>query len=161
MSKTEVCPHCDADLSNNRTTGVEIWGVYDGVLFWRCPDCGGSWHRWTPNDRLRLYEAAEKYIGTPAKAEAALNAWAESMGLPSSIRTRVEIDPNVRTRHGSTFTGVRYVDGPVAIGDKVTVFESEADIEGWGTVTEIDKDKGLVYLRVDWASLRDREEGLA
>lgn len=27
--------------------GHEISGIYDGVLFWSCPFCGGAWHRWT------------------------------------------------------------------------------------------------------------------
>jgi|GEM_PF-6382920 len=25
--------------------------VYDGVLFWECPDCGGKWHRFTVASR--------------------------------------------------------------------------------------------------------------
>ena len=29
-----------------RTVMVEIPGVYDGGLFYRCPDCGRAWHRW-------------------------------------------------------------------------------------------------------------------
>lgn len=81
MAEPTCCPHCNADLDNSRTIGVEIWGVYDGVLFWRCPDCGGSWHRWSPDDWPRLYKAAEKYVGAPPKADDALKAWAESMGL--------------------------------------------------------------------------------
>lgn len=83
MSDLTHCPHCNADQRPGRTIGVEIWGVYDGVLFWRCPDCGGSWHRWSPDSWLRLYKAAEKYVGAPAKTDAALADWAESMGLES------------------------------------------------------------------------------
>lgn len=26
--------------------GVEIWGVYDGMLFYRCDRCNGVAHRW-------------------------------------------------------------------------------------------------------------------
>jgi hypothetical protein len=40
------CPHCDADLCNRETgppfkreLGVEISSLYDGTLFYRCPDC--------------------------------------------------------------------------------------------------------------------------
>lgn len=64
------CPHCGADLKGDpipeeyrhfygnathfrREIGVEVRGVYDGVLYWRCPDCGGSWHRWPEGSHLR------------------------------------------------------------------------------------------------------------
>ena len=30
----------------SRLVGVEVPGVYDGVLHWQCPDCGAAWHRW-------------------------------------------------------------------------------------------------------------------
>lgn len=73
--------------------------------------------------------------------------------------TRVEIDPNVRVRGNQTRTGLRYVHGPINVGDEVEVFESEADIEGRAWVADIDNDKGLVYLRVLWRSLKKRKEG--
>lgn len=44
----------------SRTIGVQVSAVYDGVLYWRCPDCGGSWHRWPEGHRLR--ERAQEYI---------------------------------------------------------------------------------------------------
>lgn len=68
MPELKACPHCNADLHNGRAIGVEIRGVYDGVLFWRCPDCGGSWHRWSPVNSLRLYERAVRYVRAPKKA---------------------------------------------------------------------------------------------
>jgi hypothetical protein len=43
-----------------RTICVEIRGVYDGGLFWQCPDCGGRWHRWPEGHYLR--ERAEQYV---------------------------------------------------------------------------------------------------
>jgi hypothetical protein len=61
----ETCPHCGTDQRGqpipgdpqgrrySRTLGVEIRGVYDGVLYWQCPDCGGTWHRWPEGDPLR------------------------------------------------------------------------------------------------------------
>jgi hypothetical protein len=72
------CPHCKADLRGERipqeyidkgyynaddpyyyrTIGVEVRGVYDGVLLWQCPDCGGRWHRWPEGHYLR--DRAEK-----------------------------------------------------------------------------------------------------
>jgi hypothetical protein len=71
------CPACDADLQGEeipqadrhyfgdathfqRRIGVEVSGVYDGVLFWKCPDCGHAWHRWPEGNCLRA--DAEQYI---------------------------------------------------------------------------------------------------
>lgn len=45
-----------------RTIGMEDSRVYDGVLFYQCPDCGGRWHRWTPEGWPRLFHAAEPYV---------------------------------------------------------------------------------------------------
>jgi hypothetical protein len=72
--------------------------------------------------------------------------------------SRVEIDPNVRVRGNQTFSGLDNVYGPIAVGQAVQVFESEADIVGDGWVTDIDTKKNLVYLRVMWSSLRDRKK---
>lgn len=41
-----------------RQIGVEVSGVYDGVLYWMCPDCGGRWHRGID----ALHGAAEPYV---------------------------------------------------------------------------------------------------
>lgn len=60
----ESCPGCGSNQISNdgavRTIGVEIRGVYDGVLFWQCPDCGTRWHRWPIGSRLR--ERANRYV---------------------------------------------------------------------------------------------------
>lgn len=72
--------------------------------------------------------------------------------------SRVEIDPNVRVRGNQTFSGLDNVYGPIAVGQAVQVFEPEADIVGDGWVTDIDHKKKLVYLRVMWSSLRNRED---
>lgn len=72
------CPLCNADLRGDpipqeyidkgyygksrwysRMIGVEIRGVYDGVLYYACPDCGGAWQRWTASDMRRR---AQPYI---------------------------------------------------------------------------------------------------
>lgn len=31
----------------SRLIGIEVPGLYDGVSFWRCPDCGATWDRWS------------------------------------------------------------------------------------------------------------------
>lgn len=72
-------------------------------------------------------------------------------------RTRVEIDLNVRVRGNDTFVGFEDVYGPLAVGEAVEVFESESGVSGDGRVTQIDGERELVYLSVDWASIR--EEG--
>jgi len=57
MSNYQKCPHCNTDLSYTydgntyyRTMSVEVRGVYDGGLFYQCPDCAGRWHRWIGDD---------------------------------------------------------------------------------------------------------------
>lgn len=72
--------------------------------------------------------------------------------------TRVEIDPNVRVRGNQTMTGLENVYGPIAIGQPVQVFESEAEIEGDAWVSDIDNRKRLVYLKVVWTSLKGKED---
>lgn len=60
--KPHNCPHCKTSLlekeipddikhhySGNyfkREIGVEDPMIYDGVLYWQCPDCKGEWGRW-------------------------------------------------------------------------------------------------------------------
>lgn len=63
----KTCPLCDADLlyevdgtTYSHTVSVEIQGVYDGGLFYLCPNCEGCWHRWPKGDRLR--PVAQVYI---------------------------------------------------------------------------------------------------
>lgn len=53
----DQCPHCGSDQRDGdyrRTVMVEIRGVYDGGLFYECPDCRGRWHRWPKGHWLRL-----------------------------------------------------------------------------------------------------------
>ena len=57
---SETCPYCEARLdyevdgqTYSRVVGVEIPRTYDGILFWRCPDCGGCWHRFPLGDFRR------------------------------------------------------------------------------------------------------------
>ena len=79
MSDTEqdVCPHCGSDqrgeeipeqsrsfyggkTHSSRTLGIEVSGLYDGILFWACPDCGGRWHRWPAG--TRQHDQAQQYV---------------------------------------------------------------------------------------------------
>lgn len=56
LAWNDPCPHCDSELAYNvngvtysRKMGVEVRGVYDGVLYWQCNICGWAWHRWSPD----------------------------------------------------------------------------------------------------------------
>lgn len=45
-----MCPRCNND-DQHLIHGVEIRGVYDGVLYWHCVVCGHDWPRFDPPDR--------------------------------------------------------------------------------------------------------------
>ena len=81
IPQEEQCPHCLADLRGNpipqeyidagyygththysRKIGVDLMGVYDGVLYWMCPDCSKAWHRWSEDTAPDLHRKAEPYI---------------------------------------------------------------------------------------------------
>ncbi|MBV9764110.1 MAG: hypothetical protein JOZ48_04620 [Acidobacteriaceae bacterium] len=69
--------------------------------------------------------------------------------------TRISIDPNIRVRGNGTVAGFEDVDGYLLVGLDVEIYEEEADIVGRGKVTEIDVDRQLVFLSIDWGSLQD------
>jgi hypothetical protein len=72
----DVCPLCGADFRYGETgqfsrrIGVEFQGVYDGILFWQCPDCDGRWHRFP--EESPLYELANYYINIRPKQKAGI-----------------------------------------------------------------------------------------
>lgn len=41
----------------SRIIGHEVSGVYDGVLYWSCPDCGMAWARWGDGGRFGAQSA--------------------------------------------------------------------------------------------------------
>lgn len=45
----------------SRIIGIEQPGVYDGVLYWLCPDCGKAWQRWS-DPKMELYVRAQRFI---------------------------------------------------------------------------------------------------
>lgn len=69
---------------------------------------------------------------------------------------RIAIDPNIRVRGNQTFAGIEDVEGDVAAGSHVVVYERESGLTGPAEVTEVDRARGLVYLDVDWTRLRER-----
>ncbi|GHE41985.1 hypothetical protein GCM10017673_50230 [Streptosporangium violaceochromogenes] len=70
------------------------------------------------------------------------------------MKTRIAIDPNIRVRGNGTYAGFEDADGPLAVGDIVEVFEPESGLAGQGNVADVDNERGLAYLSVEWASLR-------
>jgi hypothetical protein len=76
----------------------------------------------------------------------------------SGSRTRVTIDPNIRVRGNGTYAGFEDVTGPIAVGEAVEVYEPESGLTGEGSVTEIDADRQLIYLSVNWPSLTEEAE---
>jgi hypothetical protein len=44
-----------------RDLAYEDHDVYDGVLYYMCPDCDGAWHFWTKADGAR-YRAAQEAV---------------------------------------------------------------------------------------------------
>lgn len=71
--------------------------------------------------------------------------------------TRVEIDPNVRVHGNLGRAGLEDADGPLTVGQDVTVYEPESGLTGPGRVVRIDTDKQLVFLAVQWSELRPAE----
>lgn len=46
----------------SRMMGYEIQGVYDGILFWGCPDCGHLWPRFAKETWGDLHTKAAQEI---------------------------------------------------------------------------------------------------
>jgi hypothetical protein len=72
------------------------------------------------------------------------------------MTARVAIDLNVRVRSDETYAGFEDVDGGLAPGDLVEVYERETGLRGSARVTKVDNKRQLVFLAVDWPSLRER-----
>lgn len=54
------CPYCHREIALGTLIGVEIAGVFPGVLFWQCPHCDGRWHRWVEGSALA--KAADPHV---------------------------------------------------------------------------------------------------
>lgn len=46
----------------SRKHGIEVRGVYDGVLVWQCPDCAHMWPRFDKGTWLELHTKGVEYI---------------------------------------------------------------------------------------------------
>jgi hypothetical protein len=71
---------------------------------------------------------------------------------------RIAIDPNVRIGADLTYSGFEDISGAAADdiprGTAVEVYEAESGACGPGVIAGRDFARRLVYVRVDWASLR-------
>jgi hypothetical protein len=79
---------------------------------------------------------------------------AAELGTAQEARARVKIDLNIRVRRNWTFVGIEDVDGSIEVGQVVEVFESESGVVGVGQIQEIDVERQIVYLSVEWGSLK-------
>ncbi|MFB4265288.1 hypothetical protein [Nonomuraea sp. GTA35] len=73
---------------------------------------------------------------------------------------RVRIDPNIRVGDGFTLADFDDVEDDAAdlhIREAVTVYEPESGLRGFGSVVEVDQDKRLVTVAVDWPTLLPEE----
>lgn len=46
--------------SESNAIGVEVRGIYDGILYWICKECGGAFHRFDYDDYR--YERAKDFV---------------------------------------------------------------------------------------------------
>ena len=53
------CPECKGE-----PIGVNVRGMYDGILFWKCQECGKAWQRFGQDDfgALLLRNRAQPFI---------------------------------------------------------------------------------------------------
>lgn len=72
---------------------------------------------------------------------------------------RVQIDLNSRDRRGYVRTRLAHADGPVDVGDEVIAFEPDDQVSANARVIEVDRERGFLYLHVEWDSLDDDNPG--
>jgi hypothetical protein len=71
-------------------------------------------------------------------------------------KTRIEIDLNARTEQGYTWASISDADGPVALDDKMIVYQDE--LAGLARVVGLSQGGQFVTLAVDWESVTDDAE---
>lgn len=86
------------------------------------------------------------------------------------MTVRIAIDPNVRVRGNKTYAGYEDVqaagqltrtrtsraEAPVSVGQRVLAWESEDDIVTDAVVVDVDDEKQVIYLAVEWGNWRER-----
>lgn len=69
-----TCSECGNEVQD-RICGHEYTGVYDGVLFWQCMECGHCWPR-TFGDWAKM-NALSEVAATHANAERRKPRWSD------------------------------------------------------------------------------------
>lgn len=70
------------------------------------------------------------------------------------MTVRVTIDLNTRVRGSQSYAGLEDADSPVVAGQAVLAVEAETGLVTNAIVTDVDRDRRLMYLAVDWRGLR-------
>lgn len=61
MQPRLTCPEC-RNNDGNKIAGHEVRGVYDGVLYWQCLECGLAWPREFSESYHRLRQTSQEYV---------------------------------------------------------------------------------------------------
>jgi hypothetical protein len=70
-----------------------------------------------------------------------------------SVLPRVRIKPGSRANGDQVFAGPGDIEGEIAIGYPVRVFEPESGLVGTGVAVSFDPGRQLLCVAVDWSSL--------
>jgi hypothetical protein len=66
MTAELTCPSCGTPIPNAQLLGIQLTGIYDGVLVWKDERCGHMWPRFAPDAASgysRLHDKAVEWIG--------------------------------------------------------------------------------------------------
>lgn len=75
------------------------------------------------------------------------------------VEIRLEMDPNRRSRDGYVPVSFRGLPWMPEVAEPVIVTVSEDGIEADGVAVRIDHDRAIVYINVDWDSMRETVDG--
>lgn len=89
---TRSCDGCGEDLTYfvsgtqySRAVGIEVRGVYDGVLFYahtrESGGCGFAWHRWQEAEARQNF-GYRSYLSMQEKAQPYIDQWNSKVDLP-------------------------------------------------------------------------------
>lgn len=81
-----------------------------------------------------------------------------ALRVSTGSEMQAQIDLNARTPDGLTPVPTDLVTSGAQAGMVIRVFEPEDEVAGIGQIERIDRDAGLVYIRVDWNSIGDASQ---
>lgn len=71
MSDLSPCPSCNS-TDNNARWGHQVDGMYDGICYWSCTDCGHIWPR-DFGPRIGLQRRADEHVAEVLRDRARTN----------------------------------------------------------------------------------------